>query len=130
MADAEGTDYRTAGMSSKPDFFIVGAPKCGTTALFRYLAAHPAVFIPELKQPNYFSPEFDWYGHVATLPLFSSAHAHVLTGEVSTAASTTAGTHGTTARSTCGKRLARPAVPEFLMTMLRRPCQSKHCLSM
>ena len=74
-------------MSRKPDFFIVGAPKCGTTALFRYLAAHPAVFIPELKEPNYFCPEFDWYGHVATLPeyeaLFSSAEAHTLTGEAS-----------------------------------------------
>jgi hypothetical protein len=75
-------------MSRKPDFFIVGAPKCGTTALFRYLAAHPAVFIPELKEPNYFSPEFDWYGrHVATLPeyegLFSSAQAHALIGDAS-----------------------------------------------
>ena len=24
-----------------PTFFVVGAPKCGTTALYSYLAAHP-----------------------------------------------------------------------------------------
>ena len=38
----------------KPDFFIVGAPKCGTTALFRYLALHPEVFVPETKELNFF----------------------------------------------------------------------------
>ena len=30
-------------MNHKPDFFIVGAHKCGTTALFRYLGAYPGV---------------------------------------------------------------------------------------
>jgi hypothetical protein len=74
-------------MSPKPDFFIVGAPKCGTTALFRYLVAHPRVFIPELKEPNYFCTDVQWHGHVATLPeyeaLFSSAPPHALTGEAS-----------------------------------------------
>jgi hypothetical protein len=29
----------------KPDVFIVGAPKCGTTAMDRYLAGHPDVFM-------------------------------------------------------------------------------------
>jgi hypothetical protein len=75
-------------MSRKPDFFIAGAPKCGTTALSGYLAAHPAVFIPELKEPDYFCTDVQWYGHyIATLTeyeaLFSSAPPHVLTGEAS-----------------------------------------------
>jgi sulfotransferase family protein len=74
------------GMSPKPDFFIVGAPKCGTTALFRYLAVHPAVFIPKLKEPDYFCTDL-WSGHVATLTeyeaLFSCAQPHALTGEAS-----------------------------------------------
>jgi hypothetical protein len=74
-------------MSRRPDFFIVGAPKCGTTALFRYLAAHPAVFIPELKEPNYFCADVLRFGHVTTLTqyeaLFSPAPPHVLTGEAS-----------------------------------------------
>ena len=42
-------------MEKKPNFFIVGAPKCGTTSLCRYLKQHPDVFIPKLKEPNYFS---------------------------------------------------------------------------
>ena len=74
-------------MSRKPDFFIVGAPKCGTTALFRYLTAHPAVFIPEIKEPNYFCTDLPMDGRVATLneyeALFSSAQPHALTGEAS-----------------------------------------------
>lgn len=38
----------------KPNFFIVGAPKCGTTALFDYLSQHPDVFVPSRKEFNYF----------------------------------------------------------------------------
>ena len=30
-----------------PDFFIVGGPKCGTTAMFRYLGYHPRIYISE-----------------------------------------------------------------------------------
>lgn len=29
----------------KPDFFIVGAPKCGTTAMAEYLSVHPEIFM-------------------------------------------------------------------------------------
>ena len=72
---------------SKPDFFLVGAPKCGTTALFRYLSAHRGVFIPELKEPNYFCADVFRYGPIATLTeyeaLFSSAQPRTLTGEAS-----------------------------------------------
>jgi hypothetical protein len=39
----------------RTDFFIVGAPKAGTTALYSALAKHPKIFLPELKEPNYFS---------------------------------------------------------------------------
>jgi hypothetical protein len=40
-----------------PNFFIVGAPKAGTTSLYHYLDQHPAVFMSPLKEPNYFSSE-------------------------------------------------------------------------
>lgn len=30
----------------KPNFFIVGAPKCGTSAMYHYLGQHPDIFIP------------------------------------------------------------------------------------
>ena len=37
-----------------PDFIIGGAPKAGTTALFRYLSQHPGVFTSTPKEPHYF----------------------------------------------------------------------------
>lgn len=41
----------------KPDFFIVGAPKCGTTSLYTYLKAHPEIFMSPLKEPNFFAED-------------------------------------------------------------------------
>lgn len=41
----------------KPNFFIVGAPKSGTTALSQYLSEHPNVFMTNPKEPNYFSDD-------------------------------------------------------------------------
>jgi hypothetical protein len=38
-------------MARKPNFFIVGAPKCGTTALSEYLRSHPDVFFSSPKEP-------------------------------------------------------------------------------
>jgi hypothetical protein len=40
-----------------PDFFIVGHPKCGTTALYEMLRRHPQIFMPELKEPWFFAAE-------------------------------------------------------------------------
>ena len=42
----------------KPNFFIVGAPKCGTTALSEYLRAHPNVFFSQPKEPYFFATDF------------------------------------------------------------------------
>lgn len=42
-------------MVNKPSFFIVGAPKAGTTALCKYLNRHPQLFIPPEKELRYFS---------------------------------------------------------------------------
>ena len=38
-----------------PDFIIGGAPKAGTTAIFRYLDQHPGVFTTTPKEPHYFA---------------------------------------------------------------------------
>lgn len=43
----------------RPDFFIVGAPKCGTTALHSALRGHPEVFLPENKEPHFFAKDLD-----------------------------------------------------------------------
>lgn len=45
-------------MDRKPNFFIIGAPKCGTTALSQYLGAHPNVFMSTPKEPNHFNTDF------------------------------------------------------------------------
>jgi hypothetical protein len=39
-----------------PDFFIVGHPKCGTTALHEMLRRHPQIHMP-LKEPRFFAQE-------------------------------------------------------------------------
>lgn len=41
-------------MSNKPDFFIVGAAKSGTTALQQILDDHPGIYMSPLKEPNFF----------------------------------------------------------------------------
>ncbi len=43
-------------LNKQPEFFIVGAPKSGTTALFTYLNAHPNIFIPR-KELNFFGKD-------------------------------------------------------------------------
>jgi hypothetical protein len=41
----------------KPDFFIVGAPKCGTTAMHHYLKQHPEIFMPDVKEIHFFGSD-------------------------------------------------------------------------
>jgi hypothetical protein len=43
-------------MNSKPNFFLVGAPKCGTTSLAAWLQRHPNVFLP-YKEIHYFDDD-------------------------------------------------------------------------
>ncbi len=50
-------------MSRKPNLFIVGAPKCGTTAWYEYLRRHPDIAFSDAKEPHYFCtdlPGFRW----------------------------------------------------------------------
>ena len=42
----------------KPNFFIIGAPKCGTTALSEYLRGHPNIFFSQPKEPYFFATDF------------------------------------------------------------------------
>ncbi len=72
-----------------PDFFIVGQPKSGTTALYDMLAAHPQIFVPELREPAFFADELPRQDHRTTLPesteeyrsLFADARPEQLIGE-------------------------------------------------
>lgn len=44
------------GLRKTPNFFIVGAPKCGTSAMCHYLAAHPDVFMAK-KEMHFFGAD-------------------------------------------------------------------------
>ncbi len=44
--------------NSLPNFILVGAPRCGTTALFQYLGQHPDIYLPRGKELHYFSYEY------------------------------------------------------------------------
>ena len=39
------------------DFFIVGAPKAGTTSLYSLFNRHPQIQMSEIKEPNFFSSQ-------------------------------------------------------------------------
>ena len=39
----------------KPNLFIIGAAKCGTTSLHSYLGTHPSIFMSPLKEPGFFA---------------------------------------------------------------------------
>lgn len=38
-----------------PDFFLVGAPKSGTTSIYECFGRHPGIFVPKTKEPHFFS---------------------------------------------------------------------------
>lgn len=42
----------------KANLFLVGAPKCGTTAMASYLSSHREVFSPKIKEPQFFADDF------------------------------------------------------------------------
>ncbi|NWF75246.1 MAG: sulfotransferase [Nitrospirae bacterium] len=73
----------------KPDFFIVGAPKCGTTAMNYYLKQHPEIFMPEVKEIHYFGTDLDFKFRSERInlnqyiSLFSKAHNEKRIGETS-----------------------------------------------
>jgi hypothetical protein len=46
---------RREGEIPFPDFFLVGAPRCGTTAITNWLKRHPQVCFSKPKEPHYFS---------------------------------------------------------------------------
>ena len=69
----------------RPDFFIVGAIKSGTTAMYEYLRAHPQVFMCVPKEPLFFgrdlSPRYRRMSEAEYLALFSAARPDQRAGE-------------------------------------------------
>lgn len=42
----------------KPNLFVVGFPKCGTTTLAKRLSNHSSIFLPEIKELQYFDSKY------------------------------------------------------------------------
>jgi hypothetical protein len=38
-----------------PNFFVIGAAKAATTSLYQYLKQHPEIYVPQEKEPHFFS---------------------------------------------------------------------------
>jgi hypothetical protein len=66
-----------------PNFLVIGAMKGGTSSLYRYLREHPQVFMPSVKEPLFFSSNWnrglEWYER-----LFDKAGQAIAIGEAST----------------------------------------------
>jgi hypothetical protein len=68
-----------------PDFMVIGAAKSGTSSFYDYLCRHPKIYMPPLKEPQFFSNDSvfargpDWYKN-----LFIAANEDQLVGEAST----------------------------------------------
>lgn len=82
----------------KPNLFIVGQPKSGTTALHQFLGQHPEIYMSSIKEPHFFCSDFhlesdraygrqrffDFRNESAYLQLFSKAKNVKIAGESST----------------------------------------------
>ena len=82
-----GVSRAAAARSPRPDFFIAGSFKCGTTALYDYLRQHPAIFMPFHKEPLFFGDDLTRrYGRMREaqyLALFRDARPGQRVGEAS-----------------------------------------------
>jgi hypothetical protein len=70
-----------------PDFYILGAPKAGTSSLAQYLDEHDQIFVSKPKEPRYFAEDFDdriINDETTYLDLFKDAPANALLGEATT----------------------------------------------
>jgi len=71
----------------KPNFFIIGAPKCGTTSLAYWLSEHPQIYFSPVKEPFFFSSDVfqNFSSWEEYLGLFADANEdHRAIGEGST----------------------------------------------
>lgn len=78
----------TAAIKKLPDFFIIGAPKCGTTALAEYLSKHPDVFMAR-KEMHHFGADLQFGSQIfrrqeeAYIAEFDGWNGQKLAGEAS-----------------------------------------------
>ena len=78
-------------MEKWPNFFIVGAPRAGTTSLYAYLSQIPGIYMSPVKEPEFFSPNRSTNNDLIPivnkndyLTLFKNVKDELLIGEAST----------------------------------------------
>lgn len=77
-------------MGKKPNLFIIGAPRTGTTALYEYLKDHPKIFMAYIKESWFFATDYpDNYRDIRDLNDYeemfeNSIKEHVYLGEGTT----------------------------------------------
>jgi len=71
-------------MHHKPNFFILGAGKCGTTSLYAYLKQHPQIFMSPVKEPSFFCESFQVVDNaIDYFRLFDGVREETIIGEAS-----------------------------------------------
>jgi hypothetical protein len=62
-------------MTTLPNLFIVGAPRCGTSSFHAYLAAHSRIFMCTPKEPHYFGSDLEIHGRCESLDCYRALFA-------------------------------------------------------
>jgi hypothetical protein len=93
-ADDQDSTRASVGGRRFPDFFIVGAPRSGTTFMYDFLGLHPRIYAAERKEPQHFATDLDSGSYLDSLSfvrdrdeyldLFAAAQPDQLIGEGST----------------------------------------------
>lgn len=79
--DDKRTDAIT-GISRWPDFYIVGAPKAGTTSLYEYLRQHPHIYFSPIKETHFFGSDLIWRKRVVTRDTALSSYLDAPSGKL------------------------------------------------
>jgi Sulfotransferase family len=130
-ASPDAPDIAHSRQKRIPDFFIVGHPKSGTTALWDMLKVHPQIYTPANKEPYFFAEElhppaatprtFGWTPSTLDeyLSLFEPALPEQRTGEASAPYLWS---------RTAARRIAEVQPAARIIAILREPASFLHSL--
>jgi hypothetical protein len=100
-----------------PDFYLVGAPKCGTSAMYEFLGQHPEIFVPDTKELLLFATDLSYPTRLSTEAFL--AHFAARRGERRSGTAHTAYLQST--RAAAEIKAARPDAD--IIVMLRNPVE-------
>ena len=64
------------------NFFLGGYPKSGTTSLHYYLGSHPDIFLPEMKEPHFFTEDYPGARAVGTDDQYQALYRAAAPGQL------------------------------------------------